>query len=412
VNGLSEGMGWAGGPWLAGLMLLLAGLTVLFFALWRRTALNLAKLAAEISAADRLSATHRLDLVFARFPGLLILLDGDGRVVRAGGDLAARLSSAPPVVWRGRFPADVLDPPIAAALTGGDQGMIRPGQDQSFAILPAAMPLPGGERLIAALDVSGFGAQLAEAQDERAALKESDRLKGRFLANLGHELRTPLSALKGFAELIANQSFGPVGNERYAEYAGDIRDGAGHLLALVSELLDLSSIEMGRAALAEDDCDLEEIAGMVVRMFQGEASAKDISLTLQAADGLPLLHADSLRLKQVVINLISNAVKFTPPGGRITLDLREDAEGVWCAVADSGIGMRPEDVPRALEPFVQLRDEDIAVQGGTGLGLPLAKHFVELHGGRFLIETAPKQGTAVRFLIPVKRIVRAVAAVS
>ncbi|MCH9053199.1 MAG: PAS domain S-box protein [Proteobacteria bacterium] len=217
------------------------------------------------------------------------------------------------------------------------------------------------------------------ARDEARA---ADRAKSEFLASMSHELRTPLNAIIGFSELIKDETFGPVGNVKYREYTNDIHESGQHLLGLINDILDLSKIESGTDELRNETIEVSEIIRSALKLVGQRAEQGGIKLELELADQLPALRADERKLKQILVNLLSNAVKFTDAGGAVTLRAwcRMDSGYVF-QIVDTGIGMAPEDIPKALSRFGQV-DADLNRQyEGTGLGLPLTKALVEQHGG-------------------------------
>jgi PAS domain S-box-containing protein len=238
----------------------------------------------------------------------------------------------------------------------------------------------------------------------KSAAEAASLAKSQFLANMSHELRTPLNAIIGFSEVIAGEMFGPVGVPRYAEYAGDILSSGRHLLEVINDILDLSKIDAGKFSLAEEEVEVERVARAALVIARGKATGKGLAVRLDMPGYLPSLRGDQRALKQVLINLLSNAIKFTPAGGEIALRARLDGGGrMHLTVADSGIGMRPEDIPRALEPFQQVDGGLDRRHEGTGLGLPLCKRLVELHGGALLLESQPDRGTRVTIAFPAER---------
>ncbi|ACJ00097.1 non-motile and phage-resistance protein [Rhodospirillum centenum SW] len=244
----------------------------------------------------------------------------------------------------------------------------------------------------------------------RVAMQQSEmanRAKGEFLANMSHELRTPLNAIIGFSEIIAAQSLGPIGNPAYAEYASDIHDSGRVLLDVINEILDLSAIETGRRELKERTVDIGRVVRGSLRLIRERALQGGVTLETALDETLPLVRADETALKQILSNLLSNAVKFTPPGGRITAGARETEDGrMLLTVRDTGIGMRPEDLAHAMEPFRQVEKPLTRHAGGAGLGLPLVKALVDLHGGSFELESTPDAGTLASVWLPADRVRR------
>ncbi len=235
--------------------------------------------------------------------------------------------------------------------------------------------------------------------------------KSQFLATMSHELRTPLNAIIGFSEIMATELFGPHANPRYKDYAETVRKSGDHLLALINDVLDFSKIDAGRLELYEEAVDIGAVVRDALQMTRGQAEAARLSLAEAPSVRVPSVRADERRLLQVLLNLLSNAIKFTPKGGEIRVSARRTAAGVVITVTDTGIGMASEDIPKALERFGQIDSSLGRKYGGTGLGLPLSKRLVELHGGTLEIESAVGNGTCVTITLPANRVIsdRAVA---
>tara|TARA_R110002167_G_scaffold23011_9_gene81888 strand:+ start:2300 stop:4678 length:2379 start_codon:yes stop_codon:yes gene_type:complete len=226
--------------------------------------------------------------------------------------------------------------------------------------------------------------------------------KSEFLANMSHELRTPLNAINGFSEIMEAEMFGPLGDARYKGYASDILKSGQHLLSLINDILDMAKIEAGKLTLHYEKVALKEICEDAIRLMRGKVQECGLTVHLDAPD-LPEIDADHRGLKQVLLNLISNAVKFTPEGGDITVALRREGSRIRVAVTDTGIGIAAEDVARLAQPFEQVEGQHSKTTQGTGLGLALTKSLIELHHGEMLIESKPGQGTTVSFALPVER---------
>ena len=227
----------------------------------------------------------------------------------------------------------------------------------------------------------------------------ANRAKTQFLANMSHELRTPLNAIIGFSEVISNKLFGDL-NQRYTDYAGDIVASGRHLLGLINDILDLSKIDLGQATLSEGEVDLSRCVHSCQRLMFERAERGGVHVQVVLPQTLPLLWADETKVKQIVLNLLSNAVKFTERGGRVTIGAAVLTDGgLSLSVIDTGIGMRSEDIPKAMTPFGQLESTFERRFEGTGLGLPLVQRLVELHGAEFRLESHPGKGTKaeVRF---------------
>ena len=245
-------------------------------------------------------------------------------------------------------------------------------------------------------------------QDARAARDQAEvanRAKSQFLAMVSHELRTPLNAIIGFSEILSNQTFGKIGNKRYLEYANDIQDSGTHLLSLINDILDLSKIEANETTLTEDTVDVSETVAAAVRLIKDKATAAGLEIGSDLAKPLPALKADNRAVKQILINLLFNAVKFTPEGGRVTIAARVLPNGCFeISVTDTGIGIAAEHLAMVMQPFSQVDNSLARRYEGTGLGLPLSKKFAELHGGTLELESELGQGTVARIRFPKERV--------
>ncbi|WP_119462754.1 ATP-binding protein [Rhodospirillaceae bacterium SYSU D60014] len=245
----------------------------------------------------------------------------------------------------------------------------------------------------------------AEAAWRRA--EQANAAKSQFLANMSHELRTPLNAIIGFSEVMKQEVFGPIGNPSYRDYAGDIHQSGMHLLALINDILDLSKAEAGRLDIDEEPVDLSEIVAASLRMMETVAAKARVLLIDRTAPPLPTVRADGRKLRQILLNLLSNSVKFTPAGGHVVLRAQRSEDGwLTLSIADTGIGIASEDIPKALEPFGQVANAQSRRHEGSGLGLPLTKRLVELHGGQLELRSAPGQGTTAIISLPPERILR------
>jgi signal transduction histidine kinase len=230
-------------------------------------------------------------------------------------------------------------------------------------------------------------------------IEAANRHKSEFLANMSHELRTPLNAVIGFSEVLEEQMFGDL-NDKQAEYVHDIRTSGQHLLLLINDVLDLSKVEAGRMELELSEFDISETLGAALMLVRERAARHGIELSLDAEAGLDTFVADERKVRQVTLNLLSNAVKFTPDGGRVALRVRTVAAGIEIAVADTGIGIAPADQQAVFEEFRQVGGDSARKNEGTGLGLALARRFVQLHGGEIRVESEPGRGTTFTFFLP------------
>ena len=246
--------------------------------------------------------------------------------------------------------------------------------------------------------------QLARKYEAAMTRAEAaNQAKSEFLANMSHELRTPLNAINGFSEIMAGEMFGPLGDARYKGYANDILKSGQHLLSLINDVLDMAKIEAGKLTLHYEPVSLKEICDDAARLMRGKALDANLSLTVKATD-MPDVEADHRGLRQVMLNLISNAVKFTPEGGAIVVTVEPHGDDrARVAVTDNGIGIASEDLGRLARPFEQVEGQHSKTTQGTGLGLALTKALIEQHHGQMVIDSQPGQGTTVSFDIPMRR---------
>ena len=252
-----------------------------------------------------------------------------------------------------------------------------------------------------------ISAKVRAQRELRAATAEAEAAslaKSRFLANMSHELRTPLNAIIGFSEMMLREVLGKLGNEQYRAYVGDIHASGTHLLQIINDILDLSKAEAGKLTLDEEVFDLRDIMRSVDQLTAGRVHEGGLTYEVALADDLPPLRGDERKTKQILLNLITNAVKFTPPGGRITVTARFDPEdGLAVTVADTGIGIAEHDLDRVLKPFEQVDSSLSRQHQGTGLGLPLVKAMMEMHGGRLQLDSELGAGTAMTVIFPPER---------
>jgi len=253
------------------------------------------------------------------------------------------------------------------------------------------------------------GAELSQTADNLYHAREQERsankAKSDFLANMSHELRTPLNSIIGFSEMVKLQAIGPVENERYLEYAGYIHSSGNHLLDLINDMLDLAKVESGKLELEEEVVDFGRIYEGCRTLLNHRIASDGLEVNLMLPKDPPLLLADKRKIRQILFNLLSNAIKYTPTGGRISTTVyTHPATGFVFSISDTGTGMAPEDIPKALEPFGQVGDPLVKEDIGTGLGLPLTKRLVERHGGTIELASQPGLGTTVTVKLPPSRI--------
>ncbi|MBT3700464.1 MAG: PAS domain S-box protein [Alphaproteobacteria bacterium] len=244
-----------------------------------------------------------------------------------------------------------------------------------------------------------------QAEKERA--EHASFAKTEFLANMSHELRTPLNAINGFSQILKDEMFGKLNNQRYVDYASDINAASGHLLSLITDILDVSKVEAGEFELDESIVNVEGTISACLRLIGGKARGKYIYPDVQLDPDVAEIHADERILKQILINLLGNAVKFTEENGRISIStkLQEDM-GLTISIRDNGPGIDVKDLDRVFEPFGQVRESSEVSHEGTGLGLPLARRFMEMHGGTLTLESQVGLGTTVLLSFPPERTVQ------
>jgi signal transduction histidine kinase len=266
-------------------------------------------------------------------------------------------------------------------------------------------PMPGGGSLATYDDVTGSYSAERQLRIAKEEAELASRAKSDFLANVSHELRTPLNAIIGFSEIIKDQLFGPMGNQRYREYAIDIHDSGTHLLSLINDILDLSKIEAGKFELHEEAIDLEAATKSCFRIMRDRAEEAGVVLQHRFPGRVPRIKADPRAVKQILLNLLSNAVKFTDPGGRVLVYANVNQEGALVLhVEDTGIGIAESDIAKAMAPFGQVDSSLSRKYEGTGLGLPLTRHLVDLHEGELTLQSIMGQGTQVSILFPGHRV--------
>jgi cell cycle sensor histidine kinase DivJ len=274
-------------------------------------------------------------------------------------------------------------------------------KDGSFVWTELVVRAEGAGAVACIRDVSDRRLREQALMDDAAAALEQSKSKSRFLANMSHELRTPLNAIIGFSDMIRQEVFGPVGHNRYREYAGHIHSSGQHLVDMISDLLDMSKIEAGKFKLALKPVEIAPVVDEAIEMMKLQADQAGVAVTSLLPRDLPAPMADRRAIKQIMLNLLSNAIKFTPAQGRVIAGARREGPDVVLEVRDTGVGIPAADLDRIGKPFEQAGDPMRDMQKGTGLGLSLVAALAGLHGGRMRIESAPGDGTTVTVSLPI-----------
>jgi two-component system, cell cycle sensor histidine kinase PleC len=352
--------------------------------------------------ADRRADPLRVALEHSR--DAVALFDAEGRLVDATGRLKELFpeTATAMAAWTARRPTPD---------SGGTVTTFR--TPDGLWLRNSEWRTPDGGAVSIFTDVTAFkeqeerlSASEATALTAKREAESASRAKSDFLTHMSHELRTPLNAVIGFAELMEMETLGPLGNHRYIAYVRDILDSGRRLLELVDDVLNLSRIDAGRVKLVEEMIDISQEIAVVAQKADAKARKQEIVLTTEAR-GLPLLVADRRAVHQMIEHLLSNALKFTPPQGRVMVSAALTPDGgVGLMVADTGSGIAEEDLPKVVLPFGRTEMSVPHQIDGTGLGLPVVKRLIELHGGRLELDSAPGVGTTAILIFPAERIVR------
>ncbi|KAA0688532.1 PAS domain-containing sensor histidine kinase [Azospirillum brasilense] len=339
-------------------------------------------------AAEAMFGITAADMLWSRIDRLIpdigaLLQDGGLAVYQPGGEAHGAGAVREAVAVRGgdgnRFPIEVS---VSAVETGGRRvftGIIR--------------------------DITARKRTESDLIAAKEAAESADRTKSTFLQIMSHELRTPLNAVIGFAQVIEMRLLGAGEVDRYIDYAGSIRQSGEHLLAIIDDILDITTIEAGGLRLNETPVDPSALVGEALNLVAIQSGKRGVPIRIDLEDGLPTLFGDALRLRQVLVNLLSNAVKFSNPGEPAAIRVRRGGDGgLELSVTDTGIGIAAEDLPKAMTPFVQVDQSMARRYEGMGLGLSISKRLVEAHGGTLRIDSAPGKGTAVTVALPPSRI--------
>jgi PAS domain S-box-containing protein len=378
------------------------------------TLAQLAALAVEYRRAEDALADmrQRHELILNAADDGIFGVDVQGHIVFANPACARMLRREPDAMTgedSGALIAAAALDPIAATLSDGEtrrieQIQLRRSDDTEFSAELTVTPVYRlASNLRAVVAFHDIGNQI-QVQRQLLHAKEqaetANRAKSGFLANMSHELRTPLNAIIGFSETMVKQLLGPLSNARYREYAEHINLSGQHLLALINDLLDLSKIEAGKLELVEETVDFRILMKDCQLLVRDLAHSKQLALFTEIALELTAVYCDEQKLKQVIVNLLSNAIKFTEPGGRVTVTAACEMADLHIAVSDTGIGIAPEQMAKVMQPFGQADEAHNREHKGTGLGLPLSKGLVELHGGTLALDSVLGEGTTVSIRLP------------
>lgn len=376
--------------------------------------------------------TELLEVVLAAVPGACAVWDKDKRLIVANRTFIEDFNLPPELCQRGSAYEDVSRRAAAAVASGGmrpdpDTGAelidlksnkslkllehkTRDGGLVSFAIDITRQKADEDRLLRSERQTRSVVGELERAERESAELaekynaarlkaEEASAAKSNFLANMSHELRTPLTAIIGFSDMMAKQMHGPLGHDQYLEYIRSIHESGEHLLALIVDVLDMAKVEAGKFEIHPKPTYVDEIIEQVARMVATRAEEKQVELDVDLSD-IGQATVDARAIKQILINLVGNAIKFTPTGGRVLIQSRGSVKDIMIRVVDTGIGIPPEDIPRLGRPFEQIENDHSRTHEGTGLGLALCKAFVALHGGTIDISSEVGVGTMISVVLP------------
>jgi len=371
----------------------------------------------EREKSQRRSAQTRLVEALENSREGIILVGADGKVLLANSQLSRFFPSLAPAIAPDMKFASIFRRLPELVMTEENGDTAQPGHPPSvdellsegrqFRLLDgrwlrvSRSPTQDGGLFLMISDFSEIKEREQGLNEARQLAEAANQAKTAFLANMSHELRTPLNAIIGFSEILLSQMFGPLGSEKYGGYAKDIFDSGRHLLSVINNVLDLTKSQAGQLQLALEPVNLVQIVASCTTMMREQCARGELQLDVKAPQEPVVLTGDPAKLRQVLLNLISNAVKFTDRGGRVAIHVETaGADAVMLRVSDNRIGMAPEDIPVALAPFGQVDSRLARRYQGTGLGLPLTKVLIELHGGSIAIDSAPGKGTAVTVTLP------------
>ena len=378
------------------------------------------------AVADLEREVEELQAVLDTATDGILLLDASERLRKMNG-AAEALFGLSPDLYLGLPFVDLLAPEsrqvardyietlrdngLAAILNDGREVFAKVGPDRAKGAEKGTIPLfvtlgrlsDGRGWCVVIRDIAQWKQAEKDLVEARKLAEDASLHKSRFLANVSHELRTPLNAMIGFADVMASECFGPIGHERYLEYLGDIKRSGHHVLDLVNDLLDISKIEAGKIDLTFESVSLNEVVAEVVSLMQPQANRERVIVRSVLPASVPPVVADRRSVRQIALNLVANAVRFTPAGGQIVASTHYNEDGSVCLrFRDSGIGMTDHEVEIALTPFQQVKAGGRGE--GTGLGLPLTKAMAEANRAQFSIASTPGEGTLVEIVFPAPRV--------
>jgi PAS domain S-box-containing protein len=400
------------------------------------TALMLSFRAAPEPAAERVSLlpasfTEELKIARARIGELetildtatdgVFVIDGGGRIVTFNRAAEALFGIDAALVLGSPFTDLLAEESRKAALdyldglaSNGVASVLNDGREvigrvPNGGLIPLFMTMgrlsTSGKFCAVLRDITHWKRAEEELVSAKRAAEQANEQKSEFLAKVSHEIRTPLNAVIGFSEVMMEERFGPIGNERYRQYLRDIHLSGSHLMSLINDLLDLSKIEAGKVELSFESVRVNDIIQDCAALMQPQANRERIIIRTSLSAGVPNVVADSRSLRQIILNLLSNAIKFTRPGGQVIVSTAMEENGeVVIRVRDTGVGMSEKDIETALTPFRQVTTSDRTRFDGTGLGLPLTKALVEANRATFAIDSAVDQGTLVKITFPTTRV--------
>ncbi|MEX0924136.1 MAG: ATP-binding protein [Rhodovibrionaceae bacterium] len=366
----------------------------------------------------------RLRAVIDAVPAMIYACDADQRVVflnryaaeKAGLRREQAIGKLPSEIFGESFgeESQSLDLKVfnsGAPLGAYETGLQRTGEEPTVMLATKTPLISGGTKVSLVVTAATDITERKAAEQEMVLAKEEAELanqsKTDFLANMSHELRTPLNAIIGFSQVMTNEMMGPIGSPKYKGYTSDINRSARHLLGIIDDILDLSKIEMGQLAVRESEVNVARIIEEVVRLKRDKAESANIALELNIPRDLPPITCDETKVKQILLNLVSNAVKFTETDGRITISAQLAADRcLEIKVSDTGIGMSQDELPVAMARFGQVESLLTRTHDGVGLGLPLVANLIQLHGGSCHIDSEKGRGTTITVRFPPERVVQ------